>query len=121
MSETGGTWKVYEKQWVIVFASDLNPQQGSGKRQCEDRLEGSWAGKVDSLDVKIEAAFRASMAAAARFPWYLKLRLWVLIAEYNGDPTAQWTADGGSEDRKIVRTGSKEERELLDYGRKNLA
>jgi hypothetical protein len=118
MSETGGTWKVYEKQWVIVFASDLNPQQGSGKRQCEDRLEGSWAGKVDSLDVKIEAAFRASMAAAARFPWYLKLRLWVLIAEYKSNPTAMWMAD---EHRAIVRTGSKEERELLDYGRKRLS
>jgi hypothetical protein len=44
-----------------------------------------------------------------------------MTAEYKSNPTAMWMAGGADEHSAIVRTGSKEERELLDYGRKRLS
>jgi hypothetical protein len=117
MSEPGGTFKVYEKQWIIVFASDPRHSGYSGQLQCSDTLTTSYAGKVIPDDAKVEPA--VSERDGDRLPWYLKLRLWALVAEYREEP-GQWKLSGPA-DVQVVRAGSPEERKLLDYGRKKLA
>ncbi len=105
MSEQG-TWKVYEKQWIIVFASDTS-QYLTGQRQCQDAWEGAWDGKVAREDMNI-VPLSEDDDELSRLPWYLKVRLWTLTAEYKSRP-GQWRLAEESPEVEIVRTGSPEE------------
>ena len=117
MSEQG-TWKVYEKQWIIVFASDYRDILRNGQRQCQDAWEGAWDGKVAREDMNI-VPLSEDDDELSRLPWYLKIRLWTLTAEYKDEALALYLA-GANLDQEAVRAGSPEERKLLDYGRRRL-
>jgi hypothetical protein len=109
------TWRVYEKQWLIVFASDPGALQPGDRPQesCEDKWEHDYAGKVELWDMKVEPF---STSEPERWPWYLKLRLWTMTGEFLGKPVMAGLAGFA-----LVQGGSPEERALLDYGRKKLA
>lgn len=108
------TWKVYQREWVTVFTSDLSGK--AGIPACRGKFASSFEGTV------LESEWRVVPFPEA--PAMLQLFIPNLKGEYRSihdaaDHRQQIEAAGG-----IVVTvahGSLEEKALLDYGRKKLA
>lgn len=113
MSTPDAPWRVYLRDWVVVYTSD--ELEVPGRRECEAVYAEKYAGRVQTEDWRIRPAGQMRPSHQC-----LQLFLPNLKGEYGDrNPAADLLQAMGS-GGWLVRRGSAEEQELLDYGKKML-
>ena len=112
------SWRVYLTEWLTVYTSDEVEVLGAG--ECRDVYSRKYAGRVRSADWRISSAREIRPS-----PRCLQLRLPNLCGEFKDHNDALELASRLMDGHKdgpcdLVRRGSDEEKELLEYGKKKL-
>jgi len=118
MASPSATWRVYLREWLIVYTSDAAGPEGVD--ECWDHFAGKYKGRVRDQDRQVAAT---SSDRPGAYPYRLELRLPNLKGEYKDEADAVLLSAehaGIEEQPRVVRRGSPEEQELLGYGRKML-
>lgn len=120
VTELADTYRVFVKDWVIVYASTV--EDSPGRLQCVDHFNDRYEGRVEPEDERIVRMFHDTSQPAKH---YLELRLWTQKGEFKThelavefvrtlDP-AKWT------DGHVVKRNSRNEQILRDYGKVKLS
>jgi hypothetical protein len=115
--ETNDTFKVYVKEWLMVFAS-IAPVKAGGEQEVLDRFEEKYAGRVRDEDVRLEPS---SSVSPDDYSMRLMLRLPNVKGEFKTRALASaYVDEQGFEDASIVSRNSRDEHVLKDYSIKKL-
>lgn len=104
------TWCVYQREWVEVCRNGT----AIGHAACVQAFKLDWEGRVTR-----EAWRMQSSGSKEPLTWTLEILLPNLKGEFKDKKLAQEMA-AGLKGSVVVRWGSKEEAELLDYGTRQL-
>jgi hypothetical protein len=104
-------WRVYRFEWAVVFISDSAGENGI--RECQQRFDAEYDGKV-----RVWRLGPWSLTEPDSWPWALELMLPVMKGEYTSRPPALEHAH--KIDGAAVLEGSKEDKKLLNYGKRML-
>lgn len=110
---TEPTWRVYLSEWLTVYTSDQ--LEVPGQEECKAAYARKYGGRVRQEDVRIKPAGRLRPSHQA-----LQLRLPNLKGEFKDRTEAADLLQAMGSGGWLVRRGSPEEQELLDYGKKML-
>ena len=119
MSTPDAPWRVYMDEWLIVWTGDAPGPEGQA--ECLSHFQVKYQGRVRERDWRVVPGIRG--VELARAPYCLQLRLPNLRGEYKDQDCALAQVASVScpgRNAEVVRRGSAQERELLDYGRKML-
>lgn len=125
MGSTEPTWRVYLREWLIVWTSDADGPEGVD--ECWDYFARKYKGRVREEDRRVVDAITGRQGSAG--PQCLQLWLPNLKGEFKDRTDADKLADALAADPPyegaglfvgVIQRGSAEERELLEYGRKML-
>lgn len=116
--ERDATWRLYVREWVCVYTSTASGTEGQD--ECRELFEKTYRGRV------LDSEWRVVQGSHALFAW-LELFLPNLAGEFRDWAAADELSDELAEVNSpaalsvfIVQRGTREERELLDYGRRRL-
>ena len=120
-AQAGPTWRVYTRQWCIVFVSELPGEEG--KKAAEIRFSAKYEGKIEPGDSMITPVAELE---PDRFPYQLELRLWVMQLAATTRDHAEAVLKSLTNlvpvsEPVMVQEGSSEERELVTYGQRKLS
>lgn len=108
-------YRVYLPEWEVVYISQA--KGSDGKAECEQAFAERWKGKVDDADMQIVPV---SAVDPARWQYWIRLKLPNLKAEYSYKPDAEREARGLGNAAIVLERWSRDEEELLSYGKRSL-
>jgi hypothetical protein len=112
VSAPDAPWRVYLKEWLIVYTSDR--LEDYGQQECRDHFTKNYEGRIWPEDVQVRAVSQPGPQ-----PQVLEFRLWNRHGEYK-DRTGADELASVLEGSVVVQRGSEDEQELLGYSRKML-
>jgi hypothetical protein len=116
MVEELDTWKVYVKDWLIVFTSPTDSELGMA--ECSVVFDDKFDGRVKESDSRITPMFDTGLTK-----YYLELRLWNPVGEFKTEELAKDFAVSvytAHPEFLIVGRNSRDEQVLQDYGKVKL-
>lgn len=112
--ETSDTYKVYVREWLVVFVSDAAGD--AGVEECRRRFREKYEGRVRDEDVRVEGTSR-------KFPDRYGSRLMLCLPNVRGEFKTLALAEefaGKFDGAVVVGRNSRDEYELKNYGLKKL-
>lgn len=111
------TWKVYVKDWLIVYTSDSDSELGMA--ECSVEFDEKYEGRVSEGDTRTTPMFDTGITK-----YYLELCLWNPLGEFKTEELAKdfaCTVEKSHPEFLIVGNNSRGEQVLQDYGKVKMA
>jgi hypothetical protein len=108
------TYRVWARQWVTVYTSDVDGMDGV--TECEGHFRHKYEGNVKSDERKI------TLTGGERWPAILELCLPVVVAEYRQKPNAEAVQEqlASQQTTWLTQYGTPADHELLSYAKRKL-
>lgn len=114
--ETDDLWRVYRREWVMLYVSTV-PPQGTPLENCQRWFAANLDGRVYPQDVRYEPVGTGPHAVCR-----LMVAMPVMKAEWKTRELAErYVAGQGWTDAQLVARNSKADHELRGYGVRKLA
>ncbi len=107
------TWCVYQPEFVAVYASEA--RGNDGRDECVAVFDRTWRGKITDED------WRLKNTGVRPYRYELQLKLHNLKGEYKDRNLALERSGKIGRGAVVVKWGSPEEQQLLDYGDRQLS
>jgi hypothetical protein len=108
-------FKLYRREWLIVFASESNG--AAGFDEASGHFNAKYEGRVFEQDFRVRSTALMPETSPDDVPVYLELFLWNVKGEYKHLRAARKDKRAGD---VIVVRNSRAEFDLLDYSKKKL-
>jgi len=115
ISETPDTWRVYEKQWIVVFTEGQNLAGEEATQTCEEYFQHTYLGRREGQRRLHDGDWQIVAHPLLPHRRRLEVRIWTLLREAKEESEVQ--ALLGSPDRELVGRHTRAEAQLLNYGK----